>query len=215
MTVKRITALKAQKRNQNRVSVYLDGEYALGLSRIVAAWLSVGQEISEEKIAELQEQDAHEMAYQGAIKLIDYRMRSAKEIEGHLKRKGIQEETIAGVMERLNRSGLVDDGAFSRTWVENRVDFRPRSRRVLKMELHQKGIPDEEIQAALEGIESEEELAYRAAERYARKGNYPDRETFRKKLGGYLARKGFSYSTASQVIERVWTERGSNGNTEG
>ena len=47
----RITAIQAQKRNPQRVSVFLDGEFAFGLSRIVAAWLAVGQEISDEKIA--------------------------------------------------------------------------------------------------------------------------------------------------------------------
>ena len=54
---KQITDLKAQKRNHQRVNVYLDGEYAFGLSRIVAAWLHVGQELSPEKIKELKLED--------------------------------------------------------------------------------------------------------------------------------------------------------------
>jgi regulatory protein len=58
-----VTAIKAQKRNKDRVSVYLDGEYAFGLARIVAAWLHVGQELSEEKIVLLTSQDEVEAAY--------------------------------------------------------------------------------------------------------------------------------------------------------
>ena len=61
---KKVTALKLQKRNKNRVNVYLDGEFAFGLARIVAAWLSTGQELTEEKIAELQAQDNVEVALQ-------------------------------------------------------------------------------------------------------------------------------------------------------
>ena len=61
---RRITALKLQKRNHTRVNVYLDGEYAFGLARIVAAWLTVGTELSDEKIAMLQAEDQREMTYQ-------------------------------------------------------------------------------------------------------------------------------------------------------
>ena len=40
--MKKITAIVAQKKKRNRVNIYLDGEFAFGLSRIVAAWLHVG-----------------------------------------------------------------------------------------------------------------------------------------------------------------------------
>lgn len=213
MMERHITAIKAQKRDRNRVSVYLDGEYALGLSRIVAAWLNVGQALSEEKIAELQAQDALETAYQQALDWISFRMRSAKEVEQYLKRKDISDTVVEEVLERLRRSSLVDDDRFSRLWVDNRADFRPRSRRLLKMELRRKGIPEAAIETALSGIESEEELAMRAAEKYARKLSHVDRDTFRQKLGGFLARRGFSYDTARQVIDRIWAERSSDKNT--
>ena len=51
--MKKITALTAQKRNPNRVNIYIDGEYAFSLARIVAAWLRVGQELDEEKLKKL------------------------------------------------------------------------------------------------------------------------------------------------------------------
>ncbi len=64
-----ITALKAQKKNPNRISVYLDGEYAFGLARIVAAWLRIGQLLSEEDIDRLKQQDTLEVAYPKGIAL--------------------------------------------------------------------------------------------------------------------------------------------------
>jgi hypothetical protein len=48
-----VTALKAQKKNPNRINVYLDGEFAFGLARIVAAWLTIGQHLSEVDIDRL------------------------------------------------------------------------------------------------------------------------------------------------------------------
>jgi regulatory protein len=52
--MRKITAIKVQKRNSNRVNIYLDGEYAFGLARSVAAWLSIDQNLNEKKIDELQ-----------------------------------------------------------------------------------------------------------------------------------------------------------------
>ena len=48
-----ITAIKLQRRNHQRVNIYLNGQFAFGLARIVAAWLQVGQNISHEKIEQL------------------------------------------------------------------------------------------------------------------------------------------------------------------
>ena len=58
--MKKITALQVQKRNPNRVNIHLDGEFAFGVARIVAAWLRIGQELSEEKIGQLQAEDGRE-----------------------------------------------------------------------------------------------------------------------------------------------------------
>ena len=81
---KKITALKLQKRNKDRVNVYLDDEFAFGLSRIVAAWLRTGQELTEEKIAELQAQDNVEVALQRALNFLSYRPRSEEEVRRNL-----------------------------------------------------------------------------------------------------------------------------------
>ena len=62
----KITALKAQKRNPNRVNVYLDGNFAFGVARIVAAWLNIGQELSPEKVASLHNMAAWKSCCAGA-----------------------------------------------------------------------------------------------------------------------------------------------------
>ena len=77
MVEREITGIKAQKKNPERVSVYLDGEYAFGLSRITAAWLQIGQRLSEEKINSLREQDESEVAYQRALILLNHQQRTS------------------------------------------------------------------------------------------------------------------------------------------
>ncbi len=202
----KITALKVQKKNPNRVNVYLDGEFAFGLSRIVAAWLQVGQTLSQDKIAELQAKDAVEVAFQRALKFLNYRERSEAEVIQNLKGHQIPENVIAEVIERLRRSGLIDDQRFAKNWIENRNEFRPRSRRALTYELRQKGIAQETIQEVVESVD-EHQLAYRAASKVARKFKKAEWPVFRQKMLAHLARRGFDYETAAEVIRRVWAEQ--------
>lgn len=203
---RKITALQAQKRNPDRVNVFLDQEFAFALSRIVAAWLRVGQELSDEKIAELQAEDAQEMAYQRALNFLNYRPRSEVEVRRNLQGHRISEATIGEVIERLKRSGLLDDERFAQTWIENRSEFHPRSRRALAMEMRQHGLDSKLIDQALQSVD-EEGLAYQAAAKAARRLKGLERSEFRLKLTSYLARRGFDYDAIKQAIERVWQER--------
>lgn len=202
----KITALTVQKRNPNRVNVSLDGEYAFGLSRSTAAWLRVGQEITAEKIEALKAQENREAAFQLALRLLSYRPRSVAEVRKKLVEKGIDEQIIDAVLLRLAEDGYLGDQSFAATWVENRSTFRPRSRRLLSYELRQKGVAEEHIQNALASIQDEPDLAHQAGIRYADRLADLDWETFRRRLGGYLTRRGFSYGTVAPVVKQIWKE---------
>ena len=201
----KITGLKLQKRNKERVNVYLDGEFAFGLSRIVAAWLRTGQELSDEKIAELKAQDDVEVALQRALNFLSYRPRSEKEVRQNLKKHKYHEGVIDEIIDRLKRGGLVNDATFADLWVENRSEFRPRGERMLRAELRLKGIPDEIISGVVEDLD-ETSLAAKAAKKKARRYRDLEWEEFRKKLYGFLARRGFHYGIISDVVTKVWEE---------
>lgn len=202
---KKITALKLQKRNRNRVNVYLDGEFAFGLSKIVAAWLRTGQELSDEKIAEFKAQDGVEIALQRALNFLSYRARSEQEVRQNLTKHGHDDHVIDEIIERLNRGGLLNDQDFAELWVENRSEFRPRGRQMLRMELRKKGIQDEIISDVLDPLD-EDKLAFKAARKKARRYKHLEYQDFRKKLSGFLARRGFHYGSISAVVPKIWEE---------
>lgn len=201
----KITALKLQKKNTQRVNVYLDGEFAFGLARIVAAWLQVGQLIDDQKIAELKAEDAREVAFQGALRLLNLRPRSALEIRQNLEKHGLGDDVILDVEERLLKSGLVDDARFARLWIENRSELRPRGKRALSYELTQRGIDRDTITRLLKDID-ESDLAYRAAKSHYHKLKNLDWNDFRKKMYGFLSRRGFNYQISAPVVSRIWEE---------
>lgn len=203
---RKITALKVQKNNPNRINVYLDGEFAFGLSRIVAAWLHVGQMVNEEKIRQLQAEDTVEVAFQRALQFLIHRPRSEHEMMQKLQTLGFEPKVVQTTIERLKSSGYLDDDQFSKLWVENRNELAPRSSRALAFELRQKGVAEEIIQHTLSENLGEETLAYRAASRYMKRLKGLDWQMFRNRLSAFLARRGFSYETISSIVRRAWKE---------
>ncbi len=202
----KITAIKAQKKNPNRVNIYLDGEYAFSLARIVAAWLQIGQVIDGQKIEALKKQDGEEKAFQRALSMAGYRPRSEQEVRKKLEVHGYSVELIERVLTRLRQAEVLNDERFAREWVENRSVFRPRSRRMMAAELQYKGIPEEVIRKIVGEGEEDEKLAYDAARKRVHRLENLRWEEFRKKMSDYLGRRGFTYGTISIVVRQVWSE---------
>ncbi len=200
-----ITALVAQQRNKERVNVFIDGEFAFGLAMIEAIKLKRGQHLTDEDIERLKALDEIEIAHDRALNYLSYRPRSTKEVRDNLKNKGIDEIAIEQVIDRLTEAGLLNDEDFARFWLQNRDQFKPRGERALRYELRQKGIADGIIELALEELD-EDDAAYRAASRRARRYQDADPMTFRKKVGDFLMRRGFSYDIVRDTVDRLWAE---------
>ncbi len=201
----KVTALKQQARNKGRVNIYLDGEYALGVARILAARLSIGQVLDEVAVERLKQADEVEVAYERALHFLGPRPRSEVEIQKRLATAKVPEAAVAAVLERLRGAGLVDDKAFASFWVDNRTTFRPRSKRLLSMELRLKGLGEEERKVALAGVD-DAGSAYTVAKQRAGRLRELEFVEFKRKLGAFLARRGFDYDTIEPVVKRVWTE---------
>lgn len=210
----KITALIAQKRNKDRVNVYLDGEFAFGLAAIEAIKLRKGQVLSDGEIEHLRALDEVERAHERALNLLAYRPRSAEEIRRRLGSAGFSEHAVDLAIERLTRIGLLDDLAFAHYWVDNRKRFKPKGARALRYELWQKGVPDAVIAEALEEMD-EETLAYSAGRKRLQRLQNLDEGMRRKRLGDFLLRRGFSYEIVRDVIEQLWGELNQEGEGHG
>jgi regulatory protein len=202
----KITGIEPQQKNPQRVNVYLDGEFAFGLARITAGWLKVGQELSDEKISVLQAEDANELTYQKALHFLSYRPRSTAEVRQNLEKRGTSIALVEETLVRLERAGLVNDRDFAQVWVENRNTFQPRGKSALRFELRRKGLSDEVVQSVLDEKVDEEALAFEAARKYASRLAGREWLDFRQKLSGFLARRGFSYTTITPIVSKVWKE---------
>jgi len=207
----RVTALTPQKERPDRYNLFLDGEFAVGLALdvVVRHGLRVGDELSPLQVVSLQEDEGTARALSDAYRLLSFRPRSRAEVVRYLTRREVDAPTVERVLARLAELGLIDDREFAAYWVENRQAFRPRGPRALQAELRQKGVGQQEIEAAVDTLAGDEEAAAESVARpRAARLSGLDAPSFRKKLSDFLLRRGFSYGVVRRVTDRLWTEQG-------
>ncbi len=186
----RITKLEYQKKDPNRVNVYVDDKFAVGLEAndVIKLGIFNGREISQDELNKIIGESEFGKLLNKAINFLSYRPRSEWEIRQFLKRKDSIASLQNDVIEKLKKLKLVDDEGFAKWYVEQRNTFRPKGRRMLEMELRRKGVkikPETDL--------SETELAKRAL----KKKKFMEKE----KAIRFLASRGFSWETIEDVIK--------------
>jgi regulatory protein len=206
----KVTAIRVGRGRQKRVNIFLDGKFAFSLEAEIALkeGLRVGQELSAHQIEALTGADHFHRCLNAAAHYLGYRPRSESEIRERLHRRGFNGNSVEAVMVKLKEQGLVDDMAFAQFWKDNRESFSPRSRWLTKLELKRKGVAEDIIDQVVEAVE-DDDSAYRAALSKARSLPLSDYQSFRRRLGDYLNRRGFGYGVINQTVERIWQEQGS------
>jgi regulatory protein len=200
-----ITALVIQKKNKERVNLFLDDEYVMGISLDAALRLRKGQLLSESDLASLRTESDLELAFQQALRFLAPRPRSRGEVERKLAEKEWEPAVIAAVVARLSEQRYVDDEAFAQYWTENRNQFRPRSSSALRYELRQKGLDKDVIDESLAGAD-DEAAAWAALQPKLARWRTLDPRDFTAKATGFLGRRGFSYGIIRQVLKRAGSD---------
>jgi regulatory protein len=199
-----ITALKPQNKNSKRINVFIDGNFAFSLSQFGAAWLRVGETLSNKKIESLQRQDSVEIGMQSALHFLSYRNRSEYEIRKNLINKGFSLEEIEKIIQELKDKTIINNDKFAIEWVENRTNSKPRGRRLLSYELTQKKVEPMAIEQALAKLPDEFTLALSAGRKIINRYVNLDKITFKRKLSNYLLRRGFQYAIVHETVVKLW-----------
>jgi regulatory protein len=210
----RITALKPVRRNAALVELHVDGEVRgrVALVLVSEAGLRIGDRISAQRLRELFTADARWKAKQAALSLLATRARARGELGDRLRRKGFDGDAVEHAMRHAERLGLVDDDAFSESWVRDRLALRPRGTRALVSELRRKGVAPATASAAVSRVMAverlgEDELCLAAAQRWAARNAAlvasGDRLRTVRRLSAFLARRGFAADSSRTAVERV------------
>src|SRR6266480_6627260 len=164
----RITALEPQMNNPDRINLFVDGRFLMGVSTVIVLQmgLRLEQELSPEQLEQLHSEEIEQRAVERALNYLSFRPRSREEVRRYLRRKETPPELIERVFERLDHLDLVNDRAFTTFWVEAREQFNPRGARALKNELRMKGVEREVVDEMITD-EKDEERALRAGHKKA------------------------------------------------
>jgi regulatory protein len=196
----KITAIKQQVKRAGRYSVFVDEKYSFSLSEtaLLDQKINIGMELTKEQVGELKQLSADDKVYNQVLGYIAIRPRSAWEIETYLKRKHSPAPLIEDILNKLSELKLLNDVAFSRSWVENRRLLKPISRRKLTLELRAKRISDEIIQEVLgEDETTDEDTLKELIARKRKQTKYQDKL----KLMQYLARQGYNYDDIKNALK--------------
>jgi regulatory protein len=217
----RIKKISPQKKSSSRVNVYFSN-FVIGISAktLFENNLSLGICLSSNDLKRIITADFLEKAVDKGLRLISLRPHSEAEVceklAVYLGRtvKMISQKTGLDLMETLPKiktdalavlrsKSLVDDDVFANWWIEQRAEFRPRSKRQLYFELMKKGITKEIVEKKLSGVDYDEKSA--AARLIDKKLKtlpitISDRER-KNILIAFLSRKGFSFSQIIDLID--------------
>jgi regulatory protein len=207
----KITAIEAQKKRSDRVSIFVDGQFAAGAHAEVAAalGLTVGQAFDADRLAEVIRKETTRRARESALRLLSYRDRSESEIRRRLAGNDFPEEIVDEVVGHLARVGLVDDSKFSRDWVKSRTISKPMGRTRLAWELRAKGVDAPRIEEALESMDenAEYETALSLARKKAEKSDTSD-PAFRNRTASFLRRRGFGWNAIARALDEICPQDG-------
>ncbi len=206
----KITAIEPQANNAERMNLFVDGRFLLGVNATVVLQMGLEQEqeLSPAQLEQLRSEEALQQAVERAYNYLSYRQRSREEVRRYLRRKQTAPEIIDAALERLDRLELVNDHEFASFWAENREQYSPRGARAIKNELRMKGV-NREVVDELISDEKDEEFALRAGRKKALSllhNPSMDYMTFRTRLGSFLQRRGFDYEIVARTVKALWKE---------
>ncbi|MBI5475735.1 MAG: RecX family transcriptional regulator [Ignavibacteriales bacterium] len=210
-----ISKLEQQKRHPDRVNVYLDGEFALGLHKDVVRKFSLrkGDSVSDKLMEQLANEEEFSAAKNKALRFLSRRMRSEHEIRFKLKDYEFSPKVIDSVVQYLTELNFINDTNFAKALVRDLQKTKSAGKRLLRQKLLQKGISKIIIDSVLsEGnVEEEELLALNAAKKYLKKYQSSRKKTEKdiqvRRLTQTLQRKGFSWYIISKAINQSFNQK--------
>ncbi len=204
-----VTAIRPQTRNPNRVSIYCDDDFVLGVHRDVAAsaGIRVGTALTEELQQIAKKADAAYRARDAAVHLLAHRPRTTTELRRKLLQKDYPDDTVESVIRTLTVEGLIDDYVFATEFVEQRVRGRRHGTVRIRSELLKRGISASVIDSAIRRGSTQNDWKEAATQEARKKWQkLPDGLELRrrrKRLYDHLVRRGFDFGIIREVMEEV------------
>lgn len=197
-----ITSFEKSKKNKDMISVFIDNQYSFSLPE--EEYIRLGfyekSEITEEELSYIKREVLQKSARSKAIKYVSFRLLSEKELFVKLQSKGFDEDTVRIVVDDFKAMGYINDKIYAQKFVFERSKLKPKSKKMLKMELSNRGISDDIIDEVLDNFEYDEvTIIERLIRKKFGKYNLADPK-MENKVISFLMHRGFAYETVKQGL---------------
>ena len=208
----RITRIETQQKRRDRVNVYADDVFAVGISKetLLRAALRVGDELTPERLSALQNEEGLYQTRAAALRLLARRPRAERELRDRLREKEFADTDIARVLSDLRAAGLVNDPEFARAYIRNTLTLRPLGEIQLRQKLLIFGVDRTTVDDAIRdelGTVDVDDIALTVARRYmartAGRGASDDPQKRRRLTAAMLARRGYSWAVITRVLKAL------------
>lgn len=197
----KITDIQPQKRNKNRVNVYVDGEYTLALEllTVMKLGLKIGTEVTDADLAAATEDTEKSVALEKAMNYIARGSKTSWQLRKYLADKEYAPAVVNYVMDKMKYYGYVDDKAYAEAYA--RQNSQTKGARRIKQELLQRGINVADAEHFSEqDDETSGENAERLAQRFMR-GKSCDIKTLQR-LQRYLVSRGYDFDVVNGILRK-------------
>jgi len=195
-----ITAITPQIKDKRRCNVYIDGRFYCGLTveTAVKNRLKVGQTVSPETLSQIQLESEKNTALDKAMTHLSASQKTEKQIRDFLSKKGYLSAVADYVVERLKEYGFLNDKEYAETYAK--FASKKKGARLIRAQMREKGLTEEDVDAALEGIDEETQLcaAKEILDKYMRY-KQADKLTLQK-AAKHLISKGYDYEIVKSAV---------------
>ena len=201
----KITSVEKNRKNKDKLSVYIDNQYCFTIPEEDFLRLNLYEksEISQDEVAYIRSEVLFREAKSVAVKFLSMRLRSEGEVRKKLEDEGFDNTVIDQAIEELQSVGYINDKIYVQKYLYDRSKLKPKSKKLLKLELQSRGIREEIIDSILDEWDLDEELV---AEGLVRKkfGKYDlQHEKIMRRVYMFLKHRGFSYELANRIIQKM------------
>lgn len=201
----KITEISPQKKQKNRLNVFVDGEFSFGIDEFDLAMLKLkeGMEISESEIASIKEKVILSKAKDYSLSLVARRFYTEKGIKRKLFDKGYDEDTVNSAVAFLKEYNYIDDNLYARKYIDECVNLKKYGRTKIKMSLIEKGVDADIISKAMSEFDFDEIESNLLSELVAKKlgGNFEYKNIL--KVKRFFVSKGYDYSLVDSAIRKA------------
>ncbi|MFA9397365.1 MAG: recombination regulator RecX [Clostridiaceae bacterium] len=204
----KITSIEEQKKNKERVNIYINYEFVFACSKLLAIKYSLvsGQIVDTDKLSKIAYEDNISKAKEYGLRIVERSFKTKNDVTRKLVLKEYDENTISYVISFLEEYKFIDDNKYVNMYIN---DYKiSKSKKAIYYNLSKKGIDKSLIDKAFGEIDEdfEEKSAYKLGEKKYKTLKNSEDFIARKKIGDFLFRKGYKYETIKKVLNKILDE---------